>query len=77
MSTRFIPLGNVTRLDLRPDDVLEKAKEWTDGEGSGVVVLMWDRHGHPYFASSIADGGEILWLLELCKKQLLEMAEEE
>ena len=67
-----IPLGNITRLDLPTDRVLDAAKDHcTDG----VVVLGFDDDGDFYFASSIADGGNVLWLMELAKKKLLEIGD--
>ena len=73
MSDNVIPLGNATRLDLPADRVLDAAKgHLTDG----VVIIGFDGNGEFYFASSIADGGEVLWLLEMSKKQLLENGNE-
>ena len=71
MSAQIIPLGNVTSLDLPVDRVLEEAKGHCP---DGVVILGYGNDGQSYFASSIADGGSVLWLLEMCKKQLLEIA---
>ena len=71
MSAQITPLGNVTSLDLPVDRVLEEAKGHCP---DGVVILGYDNDGQSYFASSIADGGSVLWLLEMCKKQLLEIA---
>ncbi|MFN3169282.1 MAG: hypothetical protein ACE37E_01160 [Hyphomicrobiales bacterium] len=69
MSENVIPLGNITSLDLPTDRVLDGAKgECTDG----VVVMGWDDDGSLYFASSIADGGDVLWLMEKAKQALLE-----
>lgn len=65
--SNVIPLGNITKLDIPADRVLESAK----GQMQGVVVMGWDNEGEPYFASSIADGGDVLWLLESCKANLL------
>jgi hypothetical protein len=62
-------LKTITKLDLPPDRILEAAK----GELEGVVVLGYDKEGGEYFASSYADGGQVLWLLERLKKQLLEV----
>lgn len=73
MTDNVIPLGNVTRLDLPPDRVMDKAKE---NIGDGVVVIGWDKEGGVYFASSIADGSEVLWLMEIAKKRLLEIGDE-
>jgi hypothetical protein len=67
----IIPIGGVTKLDIPVDRVLEQAK----GELSGVVVLGFDKEGKFYGASSYADGGTVLWLLESCKKMLLESGE--
>jgi hypothetical protein len=66
---KVIPLGGVTKLDLPVDKVLEAAK----GELEGAVVMGYTKEGEIYFASTYADGGEVLWLLEQCKKQLLEV----
>ena len=58
----------ITKLDLPPDRILQQAV----GELEGVVVLGYKKDGSEYFASSYADGGDVLWLLERLKKQLLE-----
>jgi len=70
MSDNVIPLGNITRLNLPTDRVLDAAKGSCSG---GVVVLGWDDDGSFYFASSIADGGDVVWLMEMAKKKLLEV----
>ena len=67
MSDKVIPLGNITKLDLPPDRILESTK----GKMQSVLLMGWDKNGDLYFASSIADGGEILWLMEHAKIQLL------
>lgn len=70
--SNVIPLGAVTRLDIPTDRVLDGAKgHCTDG----VVVMGYDDDGDLYFASSIADGGDVLWLMEKLKQQLLEAGE--
>ena len=69
---KVIPIGGVTRLDLPPDKILEEAK----GEFEGVVVMGWNKDGSLYFASSYADGGDVLWLLEACKKVLMNFKKE-
>lgn len=71
MSNNVIPLNNITRLDLPPDRVLDGAK----GKMSGLVILGYDTEGNEYFASTYADGGEVLWLLERCKINLLGVIE--
>lgn len=68
VANNVIPLGNITRLDLPTDRVLDAVK----GQCSdGVVVIGFDDQGELYFASSIADGGSIIWLLEQAKLELL------
>ena len=39
--------------------------------------MAWDKDGDLYFASTMSDGGEVLWLMEQCKKRLLESAKED
>lgn len=66
--SEIINFNGKTRLDIPSDRVLESAK----GQLEGVVVIGWDKEGEEYFASSIADGGDVLWLLERCKQELLD-----
>lgn len=66
---KVIPFGGITRLDLDPDVVLENTKERLEG----LVILGYDNDGNEYFASTYADGATVLWLLERCKKMLLEI----
>lgn len=72
--TNVVDIGGVTTLDLDPDRVLEKAKE--DGLDS-VIIAGYTKDGDEYFASSYADGGTTLWLLERMKLELLRMADSE
>jgi hypothetical protein len=69
VSAQIIDFTGITSLDLDPDRVLAKAQ----GQLKGVVVLGYDQDGEFYAASSYADGGDMLWLLEICKKKLLEV----
>ena len=69
-ASNVVPIGGVTRLDLPVDRVLEGAKGTLDG----VVILGYSEDGGEYFASTYADGGDVLWLLERCKHLLLEIA---
>lgn len=63
-----VPIGCVTRLDLPPDRILDAAKD----ELESVILIGYTKGGEEYFASSIADGGDVLWLLEKCKQALFE-----
>lgn len=67
MSADILQFGGITYLDLPADTILEKAK----GELESVVVIGFDKDGGEYFASSAADGGEVLWHLERAKQALL------
>lgn len=65
---KIIPFGGITKLDLDPDLILENNK----GEFEGFVLIGYGKDGVEKFASTYADGGTVLWLLERCKKQLIE-----
>lgn len=64
----IVNLNTVTTLDIDPDRVIDSLK---DADLEGVVVLGYTSDGEEYFASSYADGGDVLWLLERLKLQLL------
>lgn len=70
MTAQILDFTGITTLDLDPDRVLAQAT----GKLQGVVVLGFDKDGDFHFASSYADGGDVLWLLEVAKKKLLEIA---
>lgn len=63
-----VALGAVTSLDIPPDRILAAAL--TQGLQQ-VVIMGYDADGDEYFASSVADGGDVLWLMEKLKIQLL------
>lgn len=66
--SNVIPIGGVTKLDLNADVVLENTK----GKLEGFVIAGYTTEGEEWFASTYAEGGTALWLLERCKKILLE-----
>ena len=70
---KYTEIG-ITRLDLSPEAMLEQAKEWATG---GVIVIGYDEDGDLQFASSMADGGEVLWYLEQAKLALLTIGEDD
>jgi len=71
MTDNVVTLPVVTKLDMPPERVLDMAK----AKGlTGAVVIGRDQAGDLYFASSIADGGDVLWLMELAKIELLRSA---
>lgn len=63
---KIIDMGLVTKLDSDIDRVLEGAK----GKLEGCVLIGFDKEGELYCASSYADGGTLLWLLEACKRKM-------
>lgn len=65
-----VVLDVVTRLDIPVERILNQA---VDDGLQDVVIIGWDDEGEFYFASSKADGGNILWLLEKAKKMLMEV----
>ena len=68
MSAEIFIFDGITKLDLPPDRILDGAK----GKLQGVIVIGFDQEGEFYAASSYADGGNAIWLLEVCKKRILE-----
>lgn len=67
--SKVIPFTGITRLDMPPDVILEKAKAKLEG----VIVIGFTNDGDEYFASSYADGATVNWLLDRCKSRLLEI----
>lgn len=68
MTGDVIVWKGITRHDMPPDQILDRAK----GNLKSVIVMGWDNDGEIYFASSAADGGDAMWLMEWAKKALLE-----
>ena len=62
----------VTSLDVPCARVLEAALESTLQR---VIIIGTDADGEFYFGSSMADGGDCLWWLEIAKKRLLELGD--
>lgn len=76
MTAKIIPLGCVTRLDLPADRIIDALRE---ADLEGVVVMGYRKEeagGELYFASSYADGGMVLWLMEQCKRRLLAVSDD-
>lgn len=68
MTAKVIPFTGITSLDLTPDLVLENLK----GKLEGFVLVGYTPEGEEFFSSTYADGGTALWLLERCKRALLD-----
>ena len=65
---KIFPIGGITKLNMPPDKILEGAK----GQLEGVVLIGFDKDGELYAASSYADGGDLMWLLEACKRKMFD-----
>lgn len=66
-----IQFRGITRLDHDPDLTLENTK----GKLKGFCIMGYDLEGNEYFASTYADGGDVLWLMERMKMRLLSTGE--
>lgn len=64
--------GGVTRLQSDPYQIIKRACQ---AEMTSIVVIGFDKNGQEFFASSDADGGAVLWLLERAKIKLLNVPE--
>lgn len=71
MTAEIYDFTGVTTLDVPAERVLAAA---LGNDLQSVVVMGYREDGSEYFASSMADGGAVLWLMERMKKQLIEVA---
>lgn len=67
-----VRMNMVTRLDISPDAVIEAASE---ANLACVVIIGFDADGNEYFASSKADGADVLWHIERAKHKLMVIAD--
>ena len=72
MTDNVVNFPGITTLDMDPERILEGARK---ANLSDIVILGYDQAGDEWFASSVADGAEVLWLLERLKLQLLRIAD--
>lgn len=72
--SQVIRFRGITKLDIDPQVVLEGASK----AGMKVaIVIGYDADGAEYFASSAADGADVLWHLERAKLRLLRTVDDE
>lgn len=65
-----VELEVFTKMNIPPDRVLSAAV----GKLQDAIVIGWEEEtGLLYFASSNANGPEVLWLLEKAKERLLSL----
>ncbi|AJD83143.1 putative cysteine synthase [Paracoccus phage vB_PmaS-R3] len=62
----------VSRIDTQPDRILQGAI----GQLQSVVVIGYDLDGAEYYASSIADGPNALWLIRRTEHKLIGIVDE-
>lgn len=67
-TAQIIRWAGVTKHDLPVERIIEGAQA---ADLKCIVVLGYDPEGGEYFASSISDGADVLWLLERLKLKLL------
>ena len=65
-------LNTVTRLDLPADRILKAAIE---ADLDGCCVMGFTKSGDVYAATTYADGGSLLWLMEVVKVRLMQPEE--
>ena len=73
MSEDLIIVPGATCPDIPVDKVLQTAI----GKLNEVVVIGTYKDGREYFASSIADGPNVNWMLDRAKKALIEIIDED
>jgi hypothetical protein len=62
----------ITTQSYDPDTLLEAAKE----KLSSVIIIGYDKDGEEFFSSSVSDGADVVWLLEMTKLNLLSISKE-
>lgn len=73
MADNVVPWNGITKLDGDPVRILQSA---LDAGMSSVVIVGFDKDGGEYFASSYADGADVVWHLERAKFKLMVIADE-
>lgn len=68
-SNNVVMFPGITRLNMPVDVVLEEAKK---DNMKAVIVIGTDEDGEFCFASTIASGPEVLWLLRQAEVKLLQ-----
>ena len=67
-----VDLGNITKLDLDPDRLLQKAI----GKMTEVIIIGFHKDGSEYFASSKANAADVIYHLERAKHNLMKIIDE-
>ena len=61
MTNNVTEFPGITRLDIPPERILERAGEKTFTE---IVIIGYTADGDEFFASSKADAANVAWLLQ-------------
>lgn len=72
MADNVVEFDGITRLDIPAERILKRA---LDAGLTQVVIMGYDAEGDEFFASSVADGGAVLWMMERSKMKLLQVSE--
>lgn len=72
MGDNVTPFSGVTRLDMAPDTILGAAS----GQLESCVVVGFTKDGEFYFASSLADAAEAIFLFERAKYRLMQTVDD-
>jgi len=72
--SKIIPFTGITKLDLTPENLFRNYIENDTFEG--FVICGYTKEGEEFHASTYADGGTALWLLERCKAALMRTPDE-
>jgi hypothetical protein len=74
VTAEVVNLDVVTTLPIPVERIIRKAG---DADLDQVIIIGVDKAGELFFSSSEADGGTVLWWLELAKKRLLDIGDGE
>jgi hypothetical protein len=64
-----VVLDVLTTINLPPERILNAALE---ADLAALVIVGYDKNGEYYFHSSIPHGATINWLLDQCKKRIID-----
>lgn len=67
-SNNIVRFTGLTKLDLEPDTILQKAI----GELKEVLIIGTTKDGNQYLASSSADAKNMIWHIETAKFMIME-----
>lgn len=68
--SKIVELPVITKLDIPVERILRRAQE---ADLESAVVIGFTADGDFWFSSTQADGGDVIWLLEKAKLELLQI----